>query len=91
MLPMGFSRDDFDHQDLTNLFSEPGKIQPIATEPDGGIFKMPGSPVPVRPTGPINPLLMTPTDAKQMKMRTGDFALPSAQSNATMQMHGGSR
>jgi diguanylate cyclase (GGDEF)-like protein len=86
MLQPSAPRDDFDQQALTNLFSEPGKIQPIATDPDGSIFKMPGSPVPVRPTGPVNPLLMTPTDAMQLKMRTGDFALPSTQSNATMQM-----
>jgi hypothetical protein len=75
MLKPGLPRDDFDQQALTNLFSEPGKIQPIASEPDGSIFKMPaGGPVPIRPVGPINPLLMSPTDAMQMKMRTGDFA-----------------
>ena len=84
--PSGQTRDDFDH-DLTNLFSEPGKILPIAADPDGSVFKMPGTPTPVRPSGPINPLLMSASDAIQMRMRTGvDFNMPSGGSNATMHL-----
>ena len=62
---VGLPRDEFD-RDLTNLFAEPGKIQPIATDGDGGF---PGQNVPTRP-GPINPLLISASDAMKLKSRS---------------------
>ena len=65
----GLPRDEFD-RDLSNLFSDPGKIQPIATDGDANLFKAQNTQQ-VRPTGPINPLLISASDAMQLKSRPG--------------------
>ncbi|HEY9681786.1 MAG TPA: diguanylate cyclase [Oculatellaceae cyanobacterium] len=65
----GALRDEFE-RDLTHLFSEPGKIQPIAT--DDALFKAPTP----RP-GPVNPLLLSGSEAVQLKSRPGFDLTPA--------------